>query len=98
MSEVNTQQTTGADILGVRGVEGVTEAVIPRPQVVDVRGPPGIIPRQVGGTGGMENLPSTVPPTQTPLVLVSDFDSPILIILRITIQVNRVRKGTISIF
>ena len=98
MSEVNTQQTTGADILGVWGVEGVTEAVIPRPQVVDVRGPPGIILGQVGGTGGMEHLPSTVPPTQTPLVLVSDFDSPILIILRITIQVNRVRKGTISIF
>ena len=98
MSEVNTQETTGADILGVWGMEGMTEAVIPRPQVVDVRGPPGIILRQVGGTGGMENLPSTVRPTQTPLVLVSDLDSPILIILRITIQVNRVRKGTIPIF
>ena len=47
MSEVNSQDAARADILSVRGVESVTEAVVPSPQVVDVRGPPLIVVRQV---------------------------------------------------
>ena len=63
MSEVEAEHTTRADILRVRGVESVTEPVIPSPQVVDIRGPPLLIVCQVGGTGGQEDLASTVPPT-----------------------------------
>lgn len=98
MSEVNSQDAARADILSVRGVESVTEAVVPSPQVVDVRGPPLIVVRQVWWTGGMEDLTIAAPSTETPLVLVSDIDCSILIILRIAIQVNRVRLSTISIF
>ena len=98
MSEVEAEHPARADVLGVRGVESVTEPVIPSPQVVDIRRPKLLEVGQVGGTGGMEDLPSAVPPTQTPPVPVSDIDSPILIILGKTIRVNRVRKGAISIF
>ena len=98
MSEVEAQHTTRADILGVWGMEGVTETVIPSPEVVDVRGPPLLMVGQVWRTGGMEDLSRTVLPTQTPPVPTSDIDSPILIILRETIRVNCVRKGAISVF
>ena len=47
MSEVEAQHTTRADILGVWGMEGVTETVIPSPEVVDVRGPPLLMVGQV---------------------------------------------------
>ena len=66
--EVEAEHPARADLLCVRGVEGVTETVVPSPEVVDVRGPPLLIVGQVGGTGGMEDLPGTIPPTQTPPV------------------------------
>ena len=60
MSEVEAQQSAGADVLSVRRVEGVAEPVVPGPQVVDISGPPLVVQGQVGRVGGCEDLTWTV--------------------------------------
>ena len=96
MTKVETQHTTRAHILSVRGVEGVTEPVIPSPHVVDVCRPELLRVGQVCWTGGMEDLPGTLRPTQTPPVV--DIYSPVPVILHTAVRINRVNKAAIPVF
>lgn len=99
MSEVEAQQSAGADVLSVRRVEGVAEPVIPGPEVVDVRGPEGVVVGEVGRVRGEEDLTSTLPPAQSPPAFGSnsDIDRPVLVVLRVAVLVHCVRGGAVGV-
>ena len=99
MSEVEAQQSAGADVLSVRRVEGVAEPVVPGPEVVDVRGPEGVVVGEVGRVRGEEDLTCTLTPAQSPLALRpnSDVDRPVLVVLRVAVLVHRVRGGAVGV-
>ena len=99
MAQVDSQQAARADVLSVGGVEGVTEAVVPGPQVVDVGGPPLLLVRQVGGVGGKEHLAFTFLPAQPPppLGCVSDIHRLVVVFLRIAVLVHRVHCGAVEV-
>ena len=99
MPQVESQQSAGADVLSVRGMKCVTEAVVPGPQVVDVCGPPGLVVGEVGGVRGPEDLTLTLRPAQSPLALGSNsnVDGPVLVVLRVAVLVHRVHRGAVQV-